>query len=448
MGMFEWTGIEIKAMREAALDLTQERFAERLGVDDRTVRNWERGTRLRPRYVARLDALRARLSAEQARRFDVAIERTHSTRNPVVTDSGSAVPLPLVGPTTTSLLVAHRGDYSTEISDMDRRELLRLLGLATAAVTTSIDWDRVCVTASSGAVDQATLDQYAVINKHLWQEFSSAKTKTSVFPAARATIAVLVDGLRKAHDRMARRRLCELAADVLQLAGESLFDGLHFTEAAHCYTLSAQSAVAAGAFDLHATALTRHAFLQIYDQRYTEARQMLEFARRTAQRGDSALSTRYWIDSVRAHAEAGLGEIVSCERSFECARGVTQLEVAEPTGWLRFDGERIDEDLASCHVLLGRPDFAEVLLAGLLDRPLSTRRRGGVLIDLAGVAALRNDPVLLASAANAAMEITRHTHSGYLARRLSYLRPRYQRLLADPHIAHLDRQIANLATTR
>ncbi|MET8797201.1 helix-turn-helix domain-containing protein [Nocardia sp. NPDC004568] len=67
-----WTRVEVRALRDAALRMTQEQFAEEIGWSVATVRKWERTTKLRPvraQRAADLDSWLARLSPEQMRRF-------------------------------------------------------------------------------------------------------------------------------------------------------------------------------------------------------------------------------------------------------------------------------------------------------------------------------------------------------------------------------------------
>lgn len=71
-----WTRVEVRALREAALRMTQEQFAEQIGWSVATVRKWERATESRPvrgQRAADLDSWLAKLSPEQMRRFALAV---------------------------------------------------------------------------------------------------------------------------------------------------------------------------------------------------------------------------------------------------------------------------------------------------------------------------------------------------------------------------------------
>ncbi|WP_157124179.1 transcriptional regulator [Nocardia pseudovaccinii] len=468
----EWTGFEAAALQEAMRRSVRD-FAVLLGIETTTVINWRTGlgaVKPRSNTQAILDTtLDQRATVDDRARFEQilvegeaswrerhqALRRKEATKHQLTSYDPPRNPTsPFVGTTVpTTVEDSHPaipgGDYPTEITDMNRRELLRLLSIATTALVTPVvvDWDRVQFTVASGHVDAGVLDQYASLNRLLWKNYGEAETKAAIFSAAREHLTVLVDGLRSSHSAKLGRRQLELIADALQLTGEILLDGNHLTEAAHCYALSGTFAANARAHDLWACALTRHAYIGIFDNRFDDALPLVEEAAEVARRGDSLLPTRYWIESVRAQVQAGRGEADECQRAFDAARGVLELGETPSLGWLRFSGARIDEEQASCLIQLGQPEPAERILTPLLERPLSTRRRASVLIDLAAAGALRGDPVQTVSYGSASVDIARRTRSGYLWRRLEQLRPRLGELQADRHVAHLEREITRLATS-
>lgn len=476
-----WTGFEAVALQEAMRRSVRD-FAALLGLETTTVNNWRTGlSSVRPRSNTQtiLDiTLDQRATADDRARFEQILaegeaawrERHHATHRQVGTVRRASISTDLPettrsqstgtstassssgnAPTTLdeSRPATHGGDYLTEITDMNRRELLRLLSIATTALVTPvvIDWDRVDSAAVSGRVDTNVLEQYADLNRVLWTNYGEAETKAMVFRAAREHLALLVDGLRGPSNAELRRHQLELIADVLQLTGEILLDSNHLSEAAHCYALSGTFASDARAYDLWACALTRHAYIGIFDNRFDDALPLVEEAVEVARRGDNLLPTRYWVQSVRAQIQAGRGEADECQRSFDTAKGVLGLGETPSLGWLRFSGARIDEEQASCLIQLGQPGSAERILTPLLDRSLSTRRRASVLVDLAAVGALRGDPVQTVWYGGTAVDIARRTRSGYVGRRLDQLRPHLSDLRGDHHVAHLEHQITRLTTS-
>ncbi|MFD3483345.1 hypothetical protein [Streptomyces sp. NPDC058665] len=139
--------------------------------------------------------------------------------------------------------------------------------------------------------------------------------------------------------------LCGAAGDLSQLAGELAFDNGRYTDAAASYTLAASASREAGAYDLWACALVRHAYVGMSGEQYKEAAGVLSAAERIAKRGDGSLSTRYWVASVQAEAYAGMGHLTACERALDAAEKVADLTgVTASSGWLRFDGSRLAEE--------------------------------------------------------------------------------------------------------
>jgi transcriptional regulator with XRE-family HTH domain/tetratricopeptide (TPR) repeat protein len=344
------------------------------------------------------------------------------------------------------------------LDDMNRRELLRLVSMAGSAVALAsvgegLDAERLGDT--DGRLDGATLDEYTALNGHLWRVFALSQSKAATLPLVRTQLDVLTGGLAHPGNLATHTHLCALAADLLQLAGEILFDGNAYTEAAHCYTLAASAAKEAGAYDLWACAMTRHAFIGLYEVRGQSAApkldsavSMLELAARLARRGNSQLSTRQWVAVVQAQVLAGLGRFDACQRALDVAETVHSLNGPVHTdGWLRFDGTRLTEERGACYVELGRPDSAQAALTDALGQTVSVRRRGAILADLAVTGAQRRDVEQLVTYASEAVDLARQTSSGYIGRRLARLRPHLAAVANDPRVRQLQEQTAALVGT-
>jgi hypothetical protein len=335
---------------------------------------------------------------------------------------------------------------SGETDDMNRRKLLRLVAMAGAALAGPLDWERVEHATRTDRLDSETLDGYSALNGHLWHAFVLSAAKASTMPLVREQLNVLVSGMCGSRSSAQLRRLCTLAADLFQLAGEIYFDGNRYTEAAHCYALAASAAREAEAFDIWACALTRHAFIEVYEKQHAAASPMLDLAAGIARRGDGTLSTRHWVAAVQAEAFAGLGQLNECQRSLDAAERVHELtRRGHNGGWLRFDGSRLAEQRGTCYVELYRPDLAETALTSALAQHLSTRRRAAVLVDLAMVGVQRRDLNLLLTNADAALNLARQTGSGVICHRLRGLRGRLTPLLQAKEIRYLDQRIAAVA---
>lgn len=242
------------------------------------------------------------------------------------------------------------------------------------------------------------------LNDQLWKVYAAVPDKSTILPLAHAQLTLATSELMR--------------ADLLQLVGEIYFDGNRYADAARCYTEAAGAASGDQTdHDMWACALTRHAFIGVYERRFDEALNLLEMAEQVAARGDQQLTTAPWVQVVKAQALAGLGRIAECERSLDLSRETDGR--LHNGGWLRFDGSRISEEAGACYVQLGQPDAAENALQDALDGlPKSLRRRGTVYADLAMVGVMRKDREYAHHFATQALEIAQTTGSGFLMRKL------------------------------
>jgi hypothetical protein len=339
-----------------------------------------------------------------------------------------------------------------DTDEVTRRELLRLLTTAGVLISgpaaDNLDWERIAdAIAGQRRPDAATLDQYEALNASLWQAFGAAESKADIAVPVRQHLTTLTGALRSSHSTDLHRRLCAATADLLQLSGELAFDANRYDDAARCYSLAATASREAGAFDLSACAMTRYAYISVYEQSFANAHEMLGAAARLAVRGDSGLSTRFWVQSVRAQALAGLGLFDECQRALDAAEGVHSLAGnMHNGGWLRFDGTRTTEERATCYVTLRRPDLAEPLLHDVLGGRLSVRRRGSALTDLATTGVQRGDVAQVVFFGAAALDTERQSRSGVLKQKLRTLHTQLAPFGEDPHVRHLQQQIAAALT--
>ncbi|MEV0260762.1 helix-turn-helix transcriptional regulator [Streptomyces sp. NPDC050617] len=397
------------AHRRKVCGYSQEQLADVLNVDRTSIGRWERGE-ASPRPF---------LWPKLARLLRVTPQELDRLLQPDSTE-------PAAGAET----------KSGGLDDVIRRGFLQLLTVTAAANV---------FPAHADATDHS--HGYRPMNEHLWKVYSLASSKRFVYPLVCDQTAELATAIRGASTETARKQLSQEAGDLFQLAGEILFDGSRYTEAAHCYTLAASAAKEAGNPDLWACALTRHAYIGLYgDQKYRETIPLLELARAVAERGDTALSTRHWVAAVQAEAYAGIGELDACNRALDQAEKVHSLSGAVHNGgWLRFDGSRLAEERGTCLVRLGRFDLAEGALNEALRTTPSRRRRGSVLTDLAFLGAQRRDVDQIISYAGDALDLARQSASGYAARRLHSLQPRLVPFLSDRRVSDLNDRIAALA---
>ncbi|MFI7148898.1 helix-turn-helix transcriptional regulator [Nonomuraea sp. NPDC050022] len=423
------------ADRRKALGYSQEFFADQLGIDRTTAGRWELGKTEPCPYIRPKICDLLKVTADELDHLLVLCEEPEkpslaSTSAPVVIGQVVTEPQP-----------------TGEADDMYRRELLRLLSIAgTLMVLPSLanadiqDW--------AGQSDEADdLEQHALLSSHLWQVFALSKSKRLVYPLVHDQLKLLVKQLDQAHSARARQQLCVLACDLFQLAGEICFDSNRYTDATYCYTMAVTAGREARCYDRWACALTRQAFVNMYDHEYPEATAVLSAAARIAEQGDSQLSTRHWVAAVQAEAFARDGDRAACERALDTADQVLDLAgPVSPGGWLRFDGSRLAEERGTCYLTLGQTDLAEASLLAALNQATSLRRRGSLLTDLAALGIQRRNMDQFLHHAGHAVDVAEQTQSaGYVGRKLHGIQKQLQPLLADKRVVQLNDRITRLS---
>lgn len=343
------------------------------------------------------------------------------------------------------------GDDDWQRDDVNRRELLRLMTVTGSLLAVpGFDADRVTHAVENPRyLDHGAVDDFARINEALWASFSRSQAKRDVLPEVRKHLATLNDSLSEPQTDDVKQRLSGLFGDVFQLCGEVFFDGNHYADASSCYSTAVQASREAKNLDMWACAMTRHAFISIYEQEYRHALPLLNGAAQLARRGDPERTTRYWVAAVQAQTFAGIGDLAACERALDTAEQVAHIGDPQPCGWLRFEGSRLDEERGSCYVTLGEPERAEPVLQKALTKGISTRRRGSVLTDLAIASVQRGDLDQALMHGAAALDTVRQTASaGYVGRKLTDLRRRFAPHMTDRHVRYLDTKINDMVAAQ
>jgi tetratricopeptide (TPR) repeat protein len=341
---------------------------------------------------------------------------------------------------------------SGSLDDMDkkRRELLRLLGTAGAALILpiAVDWERIGDAMEKPShLDLIVIHNLEEINRHYWSVYLAAASKSSVLDGVLGQIKTAVQFLREPHITPVRQRLCMLISDLSQLAGEIYFDRREYEVAQSCYVFAANAAKEARAYDLWACALVRHSFTAIYDEptRYEDALPFLQGAWHVAQRGNSSLPTRYWVAAVEAETTSGMGNLIACQDALERANGVQEIKQASPA-WTRFDSSRLPALRGACFVRLEQPDLAEPALQEALGQFTKPgRKRGMVLTDLAMAALQRRNVEQACSYAEEVIEIVTLGSSSFLHDGVQKLRRQLEPYAGSSSVNGLDQRMRLLA---
>jgi hypothetical protein len=118
---------------------------------------------------------------------------------------------------------------------------------------------------------------------------------------------------------------------------------------------------------------------------------------------------------------------------------------ATNSGWLRFDGSRLTEERGTCCIELGRADLAQTALTEALNQPISLRRRGSILTDLATLGIQRHDLDQVLEYGDTAVKFAEQTQSaGYVGRKLQRLRTQLTPYAADDRVSQLTARISQL----
>jgi len=337
--------------------------------------------------------------------------------------------------------------------DMERtrRELLRLLAYAGAALLVlpwpDLDWERIDgALAKPSRLDAAALRELEKINAYYWGIYRSALSKHSSLKGALGHLKSLVQLLQEPHGSSAHRRLCALASDLAQLVGEIFFDLNDHGSAQSCYTFAVAAAREAGHYDLWACALARNGYLPVYEQEYQAALPLLREARRVALRGDTSLTTRFWIDSIAAEAYAGLHNSSACQRALEGSHGVMGFQVVHSPAWSRFEGSRLPALRGGCFVRLEMPDTAFPALQEALQQvPSPVRRRAMILTDLALASVQQKEIEQACNYAGEAVAIASQSTSIMLIEGLRKVRGQLEPFADASSVRKLDRRLALLS---
>lgn len=335
--------------------LTQERLAEQLGVDPRTVRDWE-GGRQRPRTFG--------LSERLARFFDVSVEQLGLPEAPyrALAATGNVVEIrcAITGPPEPGALVAlsetrieiavdhaavPSGDegrpYTVRI--VDRRTFLSL-ALALPVSLTLDHVDRLGMVLTTSHVDALAAEGLERMAAACWRAHDTVPP-AELMPHVQWQIRFL-DQLRATSTAL-QSRVTAVLGSMCALAGDLSFWAFSDAERARRYYEQAQSAAAdTENHEVAAFALGSLANLVAYGKRdLAGARRLAMRSQEVAAAGASpgGLARAAGITAVM---HAGAGDELGFLRSIELARTAHAAAVPDPASWI---GSGSDADYLRWH---------------------------------------------------------------------------------------------------
>lgn len=433
----------------AAMGFTQESLALELGIDTTTVRRWELGetepkphnqrklTRLLKIDIGSLLELLAHSETNDGNsQSETVLSESHRWAQVVPPndfENPTQAPLGLRQSLTESRFSTTSSLKEVD-ADMIRRDFLRLATTTTALLA-------VGPTRSQRAAT-VNIEEFRAVNNYLWRVYTRASSKSSLSPAIAEQLAGLHQALSLSTSTRDRRELCRLTSELYQLSGETGFDGMRLSDAASNYLIAAEAGKEARDFDLWSCSLVRHAFVSLQENKPKEAQQLLETAAALGRRGNSELSTRYWVADVQAITYARMGNFHACSNALDEAEQVRKLsDGCSNGGWLRFDDSRLAEQRSACYIELKRFDLAEEALIGASNMDLTPRRKAGVLSDLAAIGLHRQDIDQFLQFANQVISLAEHTGSGYIWTKLEQLRQHIHTAPKDDRLNELENRI-------
>ncbi|MEV6324245.1 helix-turn-helix transcriptional regulator [Nocardia sp. NPDC051787] len=314
----KWTKVEVKALRLAALRLTQEQFAEKIGFKVETIRKWERATKERPvrgESAESLDTELARLTDQQRARFraeDVRAATTPLTRQ-LTTDTADE-----------NLIMGEQSSALEIEVDVKRREFGMLLGAVFMAASRDAD-----APIRIGIADARRLSDFAAYLGRQEQDIGGvALVETAV--QALETAKHMLDAC--AFSKQTGRAFMSATGELATIAGWMAYDSELYPLARRCYADAFSLANQAGDDPLTAHVCMNTALLAVSRQHTGEANphRALSLASRAREltRGHAPGRIHALIATREAQAHGVLGDrtafgkaIATAWREFDFAAG-------------------------------------------------------------------------------------------------------------------------------
>lgn len=344
--------------------MTQERLAERMEVDARTVREWERGT-CAPRTFER--------AIQLGEVLDVSLEELGLSSSAMTAGRRShrmAEDAP--SPMTTQLIDDLVWETRTVLTPKPPERLPPMLD--GAALLESDDRDRCWVDGMLGVPEQVGPQMFddlqALTRSHA--ELSHVMAPRRLLPAVRCHLAGLRKLLRDAQLAASERRLKSITGEAATLVGWLSYRLGNLDDAHLHYSLASRLARESGDGPLGAYVLVQKSYIYSSAERGGDggspatALALLDEAQAAAgSRAPLFLST--WISARQAEEHAAAGDARASHQ--DLSRAERTLGAARTPGGGAFspwDEARLAGFRGSCALLLGWPRQAVIALEGAL----------------------------------------------------------------------------------
>ncbi|MEU1550707.1 helix-turn-helix domain-containing protein [Nocardia sp. NPDC005745] len=372
-----WTKVEVKALRLAALRLTQEQFAERIGFQVATIRKWERATPGRPvrnESAEALDTELARLTDEQRARFRAEIDEVREAAMSLARQPAEAA--------RDSLVLGDQHSAAEVEVDVKRREF----GMLAGAFVLAAGGDTSAGPIRIGIADARRLNEFVAYLERREQNIGGVSLVESAVQAL-GTAKHLLDTC--AFSEEAGRAFIRATGDLATIAGWLAYDSDLYPLARRCYADAFSLANQAGDDPLTVHVCMNAALLAVSRVRNEDPNphRALNLAGRARQvaRGHAHGPSRIHalIATREAQAYGVLGDraayrkaIATAWREFDFAVDHESLDDCPP--WLRFvSATEIRYHEAQAHGRLGDQAKSADLYAGLALEHAGARNSAG-----------------------------------------------------------------------
>jgi tetratricopeptide (TPR) repeat protein len=451
-----WTGSQADALRQA-MHMTNESFADHLGVAVRTVAYWRKRPDMVPQQQMQdiLDAALERADDRAKEQFALLANETRSS----VDDKPDSGVLPLQFMQTSFIedgvrLPADSGhavtllDVLTGADMADRLEVSQaswLPGTAPSVITgflfSSAIWhyEKESLAASSNTA----ASRIRAVAKHLMDidfQFGGGYVRRMLLFYFQSEIAPL---LREPHPEPVRREIFGAAAEVAQLLGWSAYDAGRHGVAQRYFLHGLRLASEAEDPVLGGRLLSNLSHQANYLGRYDEALHFARAAQASAAGRATGTVTAMFL-AMEARALASSGDARMCSKALHLAeQAFARRDPSKDPQWIGyFDELELAGEAAHCFRELGQPRETQLFAARAID-PVSTPARTRAFISMvtaAGAFKAGNLDEALAHATDAVSM----TSSLQSSRYVRYLTDFYESL-AEKHSANLSvRQFTEL----